>query len=129
MTAATQVFEVNDKKASFFYFAYTKDDADPATRPILFCFNGTPGSSTVWLHLGIFGPKRMEFDEDGLKMGMQGKLVENEHSILDMARCGVCRRGGHGLQHHGQEGGREGLPSLQARRASMINPAVALRTE
>lgn len=89
MTAATQVFEVNDKKASFFYVAYTKDDADPATRPILFCFNGGPGSSTVWLHLGIFGPKRMEFDEDGLKMGMQGKLVENEHSILDMADV-VC---------------------------------------
>jgi carboxypeptidase C (cathepsin A) len=88
-TAATQVFEVNDKKASFFYVAYTKDDAEPATRPILFCFNGGPGSSTVWLHLGIFGPKRMEFDEDGFKTGMQGKLVENEHSILDVADV-VC---------------------------------------
>ena len=60
-TAATQVFEVNDKKASFFYVAYTKDDVDPSTRPVLFCFNGGPGSSTVWLHLGLFGPRRMEF--------------------------------------------------------------------
>ncbi len=42
-TAATQVFEVNEKKASFFYVAYTKDDADTATRPVLFCFNGGPG--------------------------------------------------------------------------------------
>jgi carboxypeptidase C (cathepsin A) len=88
-TAATQVFEVNDKKASFFYVAYTRDDADPATRPILFCFNGGPGSSTVWLHLGLFGPKRMELDEDGFKMGMQGRLVDNEHSILDVADV-VC---------------------------------------
>ena len=88
-TAATQVFEVNDKKASFFYVAYTKDDADTATRPVLFCFNGGPGSSTVWLHLGLFGPKRMEFDGEGFKMGMQGSLIENEHSILDVTDV-VC---------------------------------------
>ncbi len=88
-TATTQVFEVNDKKASFFYVAYTRDDADPATRPILFCFNGGPGSSTVWLHLGLFGPKRMELDEEGFKMGMQGRLVDNEHSILDVSDV-VC---------------------------------------
>ena len=88
-TASTQIFEVNDKKAEFFYVSYTKDDADPATRPVLFCFNGGPGSSTVWLHLGLFGPKRMEFDPDGFKIGMQGKLTENEHSILDVADV-VC---------------------------------------
>lgn len=87
--AATQVFEIKDAKASFFYVSYTKDDADPATRPILFCFNGGPGSSSVWLHLGLFGPKRMQFDEEGFKQGMQGRLVENEHSILDVADV-VC---------------------------------------
>ncbi len=87
--AATQVFEVNETQAEFFYVSYTKDDADPATRPILFCFNGGPGSSTVWLHLGLFGPKRMELDEEGFKVGMQGKLVENEYSILDVADV-VC---------------------------------------
>jgi carboxypeptidase C (cathepsin A) len=84
-TAATQVFESNEEKVSFFYVAYTQDEADPAERPILFCFNGGPGSSTVWLNLGLFGPKRMEFDEDGFKVGMQGRLVDNEHSILDVA--------------------------------------------
>jgi carboxypeptidase C (cathepsin A) len=87
--AATQVFEIKDAKASFFYVSYTKDGADPATRPILFCFNGGPGSSTVWLHLGLFGPKRMDFDEQGFKLGLQGRLVENEHSILDVADV-VC---------------------------------------
>ena len=87
--AATQVFEVNDTKAEFFYISYTKDGADPATRPLLFCFNGGPGSSTVWLHLGLFGPKRFELDDDGFKLGMQGKLVDNEYSILDVADV-VC---------------------------------------
>jgi carboxypeptidase C (cathepsin A) len=88
-TAATLSFESNDQMVSFFHVAYTKDDADPAIRPILFCFNGGPGSSTVWLNLGLFGPKRMEFDEDGFKVGMQGRLVDNEHSILDVADV-VC---------------------------------------
>lgn len=87
--AATQVFEVNDTKAEFFYVSYTKDGADPATRPLLFCFNGGPGSSTVWLHLGLFGPKRFELDDDGFKLGMQGKLVDNEYSILDVSDV-VC---------------------------------------
>jgi carboxypeptidase C (cathepsin A) len=89
VTAATQSFESNDHKVSYFYISYTKDDADPATRPVLFCFNGGPGSSTVWLNLGLFGPKRMAFDDEGFKVGMQGRLVDNEHSILDVADV-VC---------------------------------------
>ncbi len=87
--AATQVFEVNDKKVSFFHVAYTQDGADPDKRPVLFCFNGGPGSSTVWLHLGLFGPKRMEFDDDGFKRGMQGRLIDNPYSILDVSDV-VC---------------------------------------
>ncbi len=88
-TAATQVFESSGEKVSFFYGAYTQDDADPANRPIVFCFNGGPGSSTVWLNLGLYGPKRMAFDDDGFKVGMQGRLVDNEYSILDLADV-VC---------------------------------------
>ena len=87
--AATQVFEIGDAKASFFYVSYTMDDADPATRPILFCFNGGPGSSTVWLNLGLFGPKRMVFDDEGFKLGLQGRLTDNESSILDVCDV-VC---------------------------------------
>lgn len=87
--AATLVFELNEAKTSFFYVSYTEEGADPATRPVLFCFNGGPGSSTVWLHLGLFGPKRMEFDDEGFKIGMQGRLTDNDHSILDVADV-VC---------------------------------------
>ena len=46
-------------EASFFYVAYTLDGANPATRPVTFFYNGGPGSATVWLHLGSFGPKRL----------------------------------------------------------------------
>jgi carboxypeptidase C (cathepsin A) len=88
-TAATQVFDVAGKQAAFFHVAYTRDDADPAERPILFCFNGGPGSSTVWLNLGLFGPRRMVFDDDGFKVGMQGRLVDNDDSVLDVTDV-VC---------------------------------------
>ncbi len=85
-TAATQVIErEDDRKAAFFYVAYTQDDVDPAERPIIFAFNGGPGSSTVWLHLGLFGPKRVEFDDDGFPVGIPGRLIDNEYSILDVA--------------------------------------------
>ena len=53
--------------AQVFYTAYTmKDVKDKATRPVTFCFNGGPGSSSVWLHLGAFGPKRVDLPADGL---------------------------------------------------------------
>ncbi|HEU5113711.1 MAG TPA: peptidase S10, partial [Acidimicrobiia bacterium] len=85
-TAATQIVEQDDdKKAVFFYVAYTEDGADPTTRPILFAFNGGPGSSTVWLHLGLLGPRRVEFDENGFKISAPGRLIHNEQSILDVA--------------------------------------------
>ncbi len=85
-TAATQVIERDDdKKAVFFYVAYTKVGAEAAGRPLVFAFNGGPGSSTVWLHLGLFGPKRVEFDADGFPVGVPGRLVDNVHSILDIA--------------------------------------------
>jgi carboxypeptidase C (cathepsin A) len=46
-------------EASMFYVAYFKKGAPAADRPITFLFNGGPGSATVWLHLGAFGPKRV----------------------------------------------------------------------
>ena len=51
--------EKGKAKASIFYVAYLQRDADPATRPITFSFNGGPGSSSVWMHLGMLGPRRV----------------------------------------------------------------------
>ncbi len=85
-TAATQVVEQDEgPDAVFFYVSYTEDDADPADRPIVFAFNGGPGSSSVWLHLGLLGPRRVEMDEHGFRVAKPGGLIENPNSILDVA--------------------------------------------
>jgi len=57
---------------------------DPATRPITFAFNGGPGSSSVWLHLGALGPKRVVMDPEGMPLPPPYSLVENEESWLDL---------------------------------------------
>jgi len=73
------------QKAEVFYVAYTKDDVeDTATRPLTFSFNGGPGSSSVWLHLGVLGPQRVSMDDDGNPLPPPFKLVNNEYSLLDM---------------------------------------------
>lgn len=71
-------------KASMFYISYTKDGVDNLRdRPVTFCFNGGPGSSSVWLHLGILGPKRVSLAENGDAIP-PFRLVDNEFSILDV---------------------------------------------
>ncbi|GAA5143612.1 peptidase S10 [Prosthecobacter algae] len=70
--------------ADIFYIAYTKKDvADPASRPLTFSFNGGPGSSSVWMHLGLLGPKRVKLRDDGFAVPPPYQLVENEFSLLD----------------------------------------------
>jgi carboxypeptidase C (cathepsin A) len=72
-------------RASFFFTSYTKDGADPAHRPITFTFNGGPGSSSVWLHMGAFGPKRVNYlDDAGHAAKPPYRLVDNENTLLDV---------------------------------------------
>ena len=85
-TAGTMLLKEEDgkAKASVYYTAYTKQGLkDPARRPITFAFNGGPGSSSVWLHLGALGPRRVQLDKDGDPLPPPGKLVDNDYSILD----------------------------------------------
>ena len=86
-TAGRIVLKEDDdtKKASFFFTAYTMDDADPASRPIVFAFNGGPGSSSVWLHLGILGPKRVALDDKGNLEMHPGGLIVNDQTLLTHA--------------------------------------------
>jgi carboxypeptidase C (cathepsin A) len=70
-------------EASFFYVAYTVDRQDPATRPITFFYNGGPGSASVWLHLGSFGPKRLVTGEPATNGPMPFPLVDNDETLLD----------------------------------------------
>jgi carboxypeptidase C (cathepsin A) len=70
--------------AYFFHVAYTKNAADEKKRPITFTFNGGPGSSSVWLHMGAFGPKRVTLNDSGEPLPPPTKLVDNDLSILDL---------------------------------------------
>ncbi len=74
--------EGEKQKASIFYIAYTKDNAS-TDRPLTFSFNGGPGSSSVWLHLGLVGPKRVLMDDEGEPIDPPHKLIDNEFTLLD----------------------------------------------
>jgi carboxypeptidase C (cathepsin A) len=84
--AGTLTLKEEDGKpqANIFYVAYTKTQENPATRRLTFCFNGGPGSSSVWLHLGTFGPRRVVLSEHGEALAPAAKTVENEWSLLDL---------------------------------------------
>jgi len=70
--------------AKVFYIAYTRDDTrDRSTRPVTFSFNGGPGSSSVWLHMGALGPKRVVLSDIGEMMAPPFKYVDNEYTWLD----------------------------------------------
>ena len=75
--------EAEKPRASIFFMAYTKDGVkDAAKRPLTFSFNGGPGSSSVWLHLGVLGPKRVKLDSEGNAGRPPYQLVDNEFSLL-----------------------------------------------
>lgn len=70
-------------EASMFYVAYFKRGGEPTQRPVTFLFNGGPGSSTVWLHMGAFGPRRVVTADDTHTPAAPYKIVNNDFSLLD----------------------------------------------
>ena len=70
-----------DTEARIFFMAYTLDNP-PAGRPLMFSFNGGPGSASVWLHLGALGPKRVKMLDDGLMPPPPYELVDNDQTWL-----------------------------------------------
>ncbi len=72
-------------RATIFFVAYTRDGVeDRQKRPLTFSFNGGPGSSSVWLHLGLLGPRRVLLDDEGFAYPPPYKLVDNAFSLLDL---------------------------------------------
>jgi carboxypeptidase C (cathepsin A) len=73
-----------ETEANLFFMAYTKDTAegDPK-RPLMFSFNGGPGSSSVWLHLGALGPRRVRMEDEGWMPAPPFELVDNDDTWLD----------------------------------------------
>jgi len=86
-TAGTLVLRsaTGKPRANVFFVAYTKDGVAPGTRPIAFAYNGGPGSASVFVHMGLFGPKRVQMADDGFQPAPPYELVDNEDSILDVS--------------------------------------------
>jgi carboxypeptidase C (cathepsin A) len=72
-----------EPQASMFYVAYFKSGDHSAQRPVTFFYNGGPGSSTVWLHMGAFGPRRVVTLDDSHTPAAPYSIVNNEYSLLD----------------------------------------------
>jgi carboxypeptidase C (cathepsin A) len=100
--------------ARMFFVAYTEDGQDAATRPISFLYNGGPGSPSMYLHLGSFGPRRVQMGDDGTEPEPPYRIVDNENSLLgttdlvfiDAIDTGYSRvtAGTDAAQFHGQSG-------------------------
>ena len=115
VTADTLILK-DDKgkdRATIFHVSYLKKDTVAKERPVIFAFNGGPGSSAVWLHLGALGPKLVPTTADGTKtLPPPVTLIDNPHSILDVAdlvfidpvSTGYSRPEGNGGEFHGVEG-------------------------
>ncbi len=77
--------EGDKARATIFFVAYTRDGVDDKSkRPITFSFNGGPGSSSVWLHLGVLGPKRVDMGDVGALKPPPYGVIDNAHSLLDV---------------------------------------------
>ncbi|MEQ8685417.1 MAG: carboxypeptidase [Imperialibacter sp.] len=76
--------ENNEPIALFGFTSYVKEGA-PSTRPIVFSYNGGPGSSSFWLHMGVMGPKRIVVNDPNFNNAAPYQLVNNDYSILDIA--------------------------------------------
>ncbi len=87
-TAGTLVIRDNDDKpiANMGYVAYVRRDTkEGAGRPILFAFNGGPGSSSLWLHMGALGPRRVLVSDPGPATAAPYKTTDNEYTVLEKA--------------------------------------------
>jgi carboxypeptidase C (cathepsin A) len=86
-TAGTMMMRDGEDKpqALFGYTAYVADGANPSTRPLMFAYNGGPGSASIWLHMGILGPQRAVAVDAGFSPNGPFQRVDNAYSIIDEA--------------------------------------------
>jgi carboxypeptidase C (cathepsin A) len=100
-TATAGTLEMKDEDgepiAHFGYTAYVRKGGDLATRPIMFAYNGGPGSASMWLHMGILGPQRTEVMD--AQFTTEGPFKRRQQRVLGsrQGRSGDDRPGGHGL--------------------------------
>jgi len=108
-------------RAEMFFVSYTRKTDEPRQRPITFVFNGGPGASSVYLHLGAMGPKKAPFSPDGYAPAPPYRLCDNEETwlhftdlvFIDPVGTGFSRmivqdESGKGDKESGREGDKEG---------------------
>lgn len=71
-------------RGHMFFTYYQRDGQDVKSRPITFSYNGGPGSPSIWLHMGLMGPKRVQMATDGFQPAPPYTLVDNDDSPLDV---------------------------------------------
>ena len=86
-------------EAGMSYVAYFRGDKEDTHRPITFLYNGGPGSSTVWLHMGAFGPKRVVTADDTHSPAAPYRVIDNEYSLLDVSDLVFIDAPGTGFGH------------------------------
>ncbi len=115
-------FTGHTPKAELSITAYTLDGAKPQERPVTFAFNGGPGSSSVWLHLGLLGPRRVVMGDVGALLPPPYALADNTESLLavsdlvfiDPVSTGWSRavKGGKPAPYHGYQGDLDSVGEL-----------------
>lgn len=101
-TAGTLIVRDDDDRpiASIGYVAYTRRDLKPGgARPVTFAFNGGPGSSSLWLHMGVLGPKRVQLSDPTPTPPAPYRTVDNEFSLLDVSDVVMIDPVGTGVSH------------------------------
>ena len=84
-TTGRMMVEMEGSQAQMFFTDYTLDGVENLDqRPITFAFSGGPGAASLYLHLGMLGPRRVDVNGDGAPTGLPTGLVDNPCSILDM---------------------------------------------
>jgi carboxypeptidase C (cathepsin A) len=86
-------------EAGMSYVAYFRGEKEDPHRPITFLYNGGPGSSTVWLHMGAFGPKRVVTADDTHSPAAPYRVVDNEYTLLDSSDLVFVDAPGTGFGH------------------------------
>jgi carboxypeptidase C (cathepsin A) len=92
--------EAGEPTALLYYTAYTKNDVkDFGQRPLAFCYNGGPGSASIWVHMGAFGPRRVVTKDADYTPPPPYQISDNAHTLLDVADLVFVDPIGTGFSH------------------------------
>ena len=100
VASTTLTNDDGEPAAELFYTAYFRTNGAPSgERPLVFAFNGGPGSASFWLHMGIMGPRRVVTPEVGPQGAPPYPLEDNEYTLLDIADIVMVDPVGTGFSH------------------------------